>query len=64
MIRITRDGRTTVLTLDSATAALAKNLLCVARPVGAAELGGLRVVVIDDLAPPPAVEPHVPVNAR
>ena len=64
MIRVTRDGRVTVLTIDSASAAVVQNLLCVARPSGAAEHGALRVVVVDDAAPPAPLPPHQPIDTR
>ena len=64
MIRLTRDGRVIVLTLDSTTAGVLQSLLCVTRPVGSAEYGTLRVHVVDDAAPPAPIPPHEPIDAR
>ena len=64
MNRVTRDGRVTVLTLDSQTAGVLQSLICVARPRGSAEHGTLRVHVVDDGAPPAPIPPHEPVDAR
>ena len=64
MIRVSRDGRVIVLTLDSTTAGVLQSLLCVARPRGSAEHGTLRVHVVDDAAPPAPIPPHESIDAR
>ena len=60
MIRLYVDGGSTLLELDSNTAARLQSLLCQARPRGVAARDGLRVVIVGDAAPP---EPgHVAVD--
>lgn len=62
MITLTHDGRLIVIECDSRTAGILQNLLCVARPQGAAELGELRVIVHDDDTPAPQPK-HKPIEA-
>lgn len=62
MITIHTDPKShvTVVSLDSETAGILQNLICVARPHGQAEYRQLRVLVYGDVGP--AEKAHEPID--